>query len=33
MRTGRQTYYLFLDHLGGTNIIANSSGAQVSKLL
>jgi RHS repeat-associated protein len=33
MRSGGQTYYLLGDHLGGTNITANSSGAQISKLL
>jgi YD repeat-containing protein len=33
MRTGGQTYYLLSDHLGGTNVTANSSGAQISKLL
>ncbi|MFZ2357990.1 MAG: RHS repeat-associated core domain-containing protein, partial [Anaerolineae bacterium] len=33
MRTGGQTYYLLGDHLGGTNVTANSSGVQISKLL
>jgi YD repeat-containing protein len=33
MRTGGQTYYLLSDHLGGTNVTANSSGVQISKLL
>jgi RHS repeat-associated protein len=33
MRTGEQTYYLLSDHLGSTNVTANSSGAQISKLL
>jgi RHS repeat-associated protein len=33
MRSGGQTYYLLSDHLGGTNVTANSSGAQISKLL
>ncbi len=33
MRSGGQTYHLLSDHLGGTNVTANSSGAQISKLL
>jgi RHS repeat-associated protein len=33
MRTGGQIYYLLGDHLGGTNVTANSSGVQISKLL
>ena len=33
MRTGGQTYYLFPDHLGSTHVTANSSGAQVGRLL
>jgi RHS repeat-associated protein len=33
MRTGGQIYYLLSDHLGSTNVTANSSGAQISKLL
>ena len=33
MRTGGQTYYLLGDHLGGTNVTANSNGVQISKLL
>ena len=33
MRSGGQTYYLLGDHLGGTNVTANSSGVQISKLL
>jgi RHS repeat-associated protein len=33
MRTGGQTYYLLSDHLDGTNVTANSSGVQISKLL
>jgi RHS repeat-associated protein len=33
MRSGGQIYYLLGGHLGGTNVTANSSGAQISKLL
>jgi RHS repeat-associated protein len=33
LRTGGNTYYLFLDPLGGTHITANSSGVQVGRLL
>ncbi len=33
MRSGGQTYYLLGDHLGGTNVTANSSGAELGRVL